>query len=182
MKKRFKKIIKLFIALLISIVTIIAITFYFYPSLFVDFYVSYDKNSIWVTTSPLAFSWKILDTSSENDDLSWSPDEKYLAYTDFVREVIYDKEYFIKIIDPRTLKTRTVFIGDYHTSHYRWLDNENIRVYVGGASSAIAYTDINIHTKEPFVTVDHNKEEDSYLWGMRAWYEYDDSIDEWPGY
>lgn len=171
MRKRFKKIIKIFSTLIISIVVITAVVFYFFPSLFVDFYIGYDKNSIWVKTSPIEFSWKILDTSSDPDDLSWSPDEKYLAYTDFVREVMYDKEYFIKIINPRTLKARTVFIGTDHTSHYRWLDNNTIRVYVSAGSGVRIYRDIDIHLKKPFVAVEHLN---PVSWITQAWYEYDD--------
>ncbi len=171
MKKIIKKIIKILIALVVFILTVSFIIFYFFPSLFIDFFISYDKKSIWVKTSPIIFSWEILDTSSESDDLSWSPDEKHLAYTDFVREVIYDKEYFIKIIDPKTLRVRTVFIGDYHTSHYRWLDNNTIRVYVSAGSGVRIYRDIDIHLKESFVAVYHL---DPKYWVAQAWYEYDD--------
>jgi len=170
---KIKKIIKIIITLLIFIVGITSVVFYFHPSLFVDFYVSNDGESIWVTTSPVTFSWKILDTSSEHNDLSWSPDEKYLAYTDFAREVLYEKEYFIKIINPRTLKAKTVFIGTDHTSHYRWLDNNTIRVYVSAGSGVRIYRDIDIHLKKPFVAIEHLNGEPS-LWTPQAWWEYDD--------
>lgn len=166
-----KKIYKRFAALLLSVIAVIVITFYFYPSLFVNFYVSNNEESIWVITSPISFNWKILDTASENNDLSWSPDKRHLVYTDFVREVVHDKEYFIKVIDVRMLKIRTVFIGTYHTSHYRWLDNNTIRVYVSAGSGVRIYRDIDIHLKEPFVAVEH--QEPKY-WVAQAWYEYDD--------
>ena len=173
MKNRIKKIIKIFIALLIFVIVTASVAFYFDPSLFVSFYVSDDNNSIRVITSPITFSWKILDTSSENNDLDWSPDRKHWAYTDFVREVMYDKEYFIKVIDARTLKARTVFIGTDHTSHYRWLDNNTIRVYVGAGSGVRIYRDIDIHLKEPFVAIEHLDGE-LHLWTPQAWYNYDD--------
>ena len=174
MKKRIKKMIWIFIVLLVVVVVTTSIVFYFRPSLFIDFYVSNDGESIWAITNPVVFSWKILNTSSEHDDLSWSPNEKYLAYTDFARETIYDKEYFIKIIDPRILKARTVFIGTDHTSHYKWLDNNTIRVYVSAGSGVRIYRDINIHIKKPFVAIEHFESEDLYLWTPQAWYEYDD--------
>jgi len=169
MRRRIKKIIKILVTLLISVVVIASVVFYFCPSLFVDFYVSNDGESIWVMTSPITFSWKILDTSSENNDLSWSPDEKYLAYTDFVREVMYNKEYFIKIIDPRTMKSKTIFIGPWITSNYEWIDNNTIRIYIGGASGARFYRNLDIHRKKPYVYVDDRRADDDSKWGIEVY-------------
>lgn len=174
MKKRVKKIIKILVALLISIVVIVSVIFYFSPSLFVDFYISGDERSIWAEGKIIPF-W--VETSGTNthklNDLKWSPDKKHLVYTDFVREVIYDKEYFIKVINARTLKTKTIFIGTYHTSHYRWLNNDTVRVYVSAGSGVRIYRDIDIHLKEPFVAIEHLNG-DPYLWTPQAWYNYDD--------
>jgi hypothetical protein len=169
MRRRIKKIIKILVTLLISVVVIASVVFYFCPSLFVDFYVSNDGESIWVMTSPITFSWKILDTSSENNHLSWSPDEKYLAYTDFVREVMYNKEYFIKIIDPRTMKSKTIFIGPWITSNYEWIDNNTIRIYIGGASGARFYRNLDIHRKKPYVYVDDRRADDDSKWGIEVY-------------
>lgn len=181
MRKIIKRIIRIFVALLIFAIISVFVVFYFYPSLFVDFYIGKDEKSIWVITSPITFSWKMLDTSPDPYDLEWSPDEKYLAYSDFVREVPYDKEYFLNVISARTLKKRTVFIGTDHTVYYRWVDNNTIRVYVSVGTGMRIYRDIDIHLKEPFVAIDHLKLEDSYLWIPQAWWDYDD-LDEWSGH
>lgn len=171
MKKIVKKIIKIFIAFLVASLAVMIILFYFYPSLFTDFYISNGGESIWVKTRPVYFSWKVIDTSSEYKDLSWSPDEKHLVYTDFVREILYDKEYFIKVIDPRILKVRTVFIGTDHMSHYRWLNNNTIRVYASVGTGMRIYRDIDIHLKEPFVAIEN---QGTIYWTPQAWWEYDD--------
>lgn len=174
MKMKIKKIIKIFFTLLVSIVGITFVVFYFYPSLFVDFYVSGDERSVWAEGKIIPF-WE--ETSGTNtyklDDLKWSPDKKHLVYTDFVREVLYEKEYFIKVIDARDFKTSTVFIGTDHTSHYRWLNNNIIRVYVSAGSGVRIYRDIDIHLKEPFVAIEHLNGE-PHLWTPQAWWEYDD--------
>lgn len=181
MRKRFKKIIKVLVSFLGFLLAVMVILFYFYPSLLVDFYIGADERSIWAKTSPITFNWKILDTLSNVDDLQWSPDEKHLVYTDFAREVLYEKEYFIKVIDVRALKVSTVFIGPWEMGYFKWIDNNTIRVYVGGASGSRAYHDTDIHIKKPFVAVDHQEGNHESDWGFEAWWEYDD-LDEWSDY
>lgn len=166
-----KRIIKTFTISLVSLLFIVIILFYFYPSLFIDFYIGVDEKSIWVKTKPITFNFKITETASRLCNLEWSPNKKYLVYIDDVSEILYDKEYFIKVINPRLLKTKTIFIGTYHTSYYRWLNNNTIRVYVGAGSGVRVYRDINIHLKEPFIAIDHLEPK---YWIAQAWEEYDD--------
>lgn len=160
--------------MLVSIMSIALAVFYFCPSLFINFYVSYDEYSVLANGTIIPFRKEISETDTYKfDDLKWSPDKKHLVYTDFVREVLYEKEYFIKVIEARTLKTRTVFIGNDHTSHYRWLNNNTIRVYASAGSGVRIYQDIDIHLKKPFVAIEHLNGE-SPLWTPQAWWEYDD--------
>lgn len=170
-KKILKKIIKALLVLLAFVLLIAIIVFYFHPSWFVDFYIGQDEHSIWAMGTFIPFQKELSDTNTYKYNLEWSPDEKYLVYADFFREVINDKEYFIKVIDVRELKIRTVFIGTDRTIYYKWLDNDNIRVYVSVGTGARIYRDINIHLKEPFVAIENL---DIEYWTPQAWYNYDD--------
>jgi hypothetical protein len=136
--------------------------------LFVDFYFGADKHSIWAETSPVTFSWRILDTSSPLDDLQWSPDEKYLAFFDDVHET-YDRELFLKIINPRTMKIKTIFIGPWITSNYEWIDNNTIRIFIGGASGARFYRNLDVHRKETYVYVNDRSIDDDSEWGIEVY-------------
>lgn len=168
MKKIIKKIINILIVFLVSIITIVTIIFCFYPAIFVDFYVGSDRHSIWAIISPGSFSWKILNTSSEPDDLRWSPDEKYLAFFDDVYEP-HDREYLLKVINPRTMRAKTIFIGPWITSNYEWIDNNTIRVFIGGASGARFYRNLDIHRKEPYVHADDRATDDDSEWGIEVY-------------
>jgi len=53
------------------------------------------------------------------------------------------------------LGIKNIFIGDYKTSGYRWIDNETIRVYVSAGRGVRIYRDIDINIREPFIAAEH---------------------------
>ncbi|MFH1048732.1 MAG: hypothetical protein V1732_03650 [Patescibacteria group bacterium] len=82
-----------------------------------------------------------------------------MAFYDFTREEIFNKEWSLKVINPRIFEVKTIFIGDYKTSEYRWIDNETIRVYVSAGSGVRIYRDIDIDIREPFIAAEHTMSE-----------------------
>jgi hypothetical protein len=179
MKKGIKKICKILVALIISAIIIVVLFFYLSPSSFLKFYTENEEGAIWAEGIIFPFRKEISGTKSLKPfNPEWSPDKKHLAFFDDVGES-YDKQWFLKIINPLTLQTRVIFIGPWVTSHYKWINNNTVRAYVGGASGARSYHDTDIHIKEPFVAADHSRVEDSWEWGFEAWWEYDD-LDSWP--
>lgn len=158
-----KKIIKILLLIIVSIIIIIAVRFYFHPSGSLDFYISEDERSLFV--QGINFYWvkEISGTTSDKGfGLEWAPDKIHLAFTDAVRESP-EREYFIKIINLRTLNIKTVFIGNDHTNNFKWLDNNTIRVFVGAGSGVRVYKDINIHRSDPLVFVEDVESEDWIL-------------------
>ncbi len=134
--------------------------FFLYPSSIIDIYRGGDEKSIWIKTKYFPLKKEISGTDSyKAPDIQWSPDKNYLAFYDFTREEIFSKEWSLKILNPRTLGIKNIFIGDYKTSGYRWIDNETIRVYVSAGSGVRIYRDIYINIREPFIAADHTSPE-----------------------
>jgi len=152
-----KKIIKLVVILLCSIVAIILavfiISFYLNPSESLYVYLGDDGSSVWAEGNPISFRKEISGTRSQkSSDIKWSPNNNYVAFYDNVRESPdMSREWFLKIFDPRTFSVRTIFIGPWATGNYKWLDDNTIRAYAGVCSGCKPYCDINIHRHKPFV-------------------------------
>lgn len=151
-KKNFLKILLAITLLFGSYV----VTFFIFPSLIVDYYRGEDGQTIWVKTKFLPLKKKISDTDKfKAPTLKWAPDKNHVAFYDMVAEKTFTREWALKIINPRIFSVRTIFIGDYKTSDFRWLDNHTIRVYASAGSGVRIYRDIDIDIKSPFVAEDH---------------------------
>jgi len=57
-------------------------------------------------------------------------------------------------VDARFFSTKIIFIGDYHTGAYDWMDDNTIRVCASSGSGVRSCRNINIHVKQPIVAVD----------------------------
>ena len=172
-----KKIIKISTILLGSIIAIILavfiISFYLNPSEFLYVYLGDDGLSVWAEGNPLPFRKEISGTRSPKfSDIKWSPNNNYVAFYDNVRETPdMNRDWFLKIFNPRTFSVRTIFIGPWVTGEYKWLDDNTIRAYAGACSGCRLYCDINIYRREPFVFTEDKDPENC---GAQAWWEYDD--------
>lgn len=150
----------IFFKIIISFIIFFGLSYFllflFFPSSVVEIYRGEDEKTIWVKVKYLPIKKIISDTNKyKAPDVSWSPNKKLLAFGDLVRIETFNKEWALKIIHVRTFKIKTVFIGDYKTSEYKWIDNEIIRVYVSAGSGVRIYRDININTPKPFIAIDH---------------------------
>ncbi len=155
-----KRILKILIYAPISIFLVYILVFFFSPSLITDVYRGEDEKSIWIKTKYFPFKKEISGASSyKAPDIQWSPDKNRLAFYDFTRQEIYNKEWSLKIINPRILGIKTIFIGDYKTSEYRWIGNKTIRVYISAGSGVRIYRDIDIDVREPFIAAEHSTPE-----------------------
>jgi|GEM_PF-6885378 len=151
-----KSALGLLLKLLIIGTSALILTFVFSPASFVDIYRGSDETSIWAKIKFLPFKKEISETDSYKfEDLKWSPDEKYLAFYDFTREEYNKKEWSLKIINPLTLAVKTIFIGDYKTGEYKWINNSIVRVYEGAGSGVRIYRDIDIGIDQPFIASDY---------------------------
>lgn len=154
------KIVKTIITLIAFLVIFCFLAFFICPSSLIEIYRGNDEKTIWVKTMYFPFKKEISSTDSyKAPDIQWAPDKNHLAFFDFMREEIYNKEWFLKIVNPRTLRIKTIFIGDYKTSEYRWIDNKTIRVYVSAGSGVRIYRDIDINIREPFIATEHTSPE-----------------------
>ncbi|MCG2809596.1 MAG: hypothetical protein L6275_04645 [Candidatus Portnoybacteria bacterium] len=150
------KIAKTLINLIAFLVIFYFLMFFIYPSSLIEIYRGNDEKTIWIKTKHFPLKKEISGTDSyKAPDIQWSPDKNHLAFFDFMREEIYNKEWFLKIINSRTLRIKTIFIGDYKTSGYQWIDNKTIRVYVSAGSGVRIYRDIDINIREPFIAAEH---------------------------
>ena len=146
---------------IISFFTVVAVLevigiFLYCPSLIIDAYRGDDETSIWVTARHFDFQRKISDTDNYKfDDLQWSPNGRFLSYYDYVALRVFDKEWALKVVDVRFFLTKTIFIGDYHTSFYDWLDDNTIKVCAGAGSGVKQCRVIDINIKQPIVAVDN---------------------------
>ncbi len=138
------------------IIFLYLIGFIFFPKDLFYFYRGSDEKSIWVKINYLGIHREISETESyKAPQLEWSPNNKHLAFYDGIMVETFNKEWALKIIDPRLFQIKTIFIGDYHTSEYRWINNTTIRVYVSAGSGVSIYRDIDINLSEPFVACDN---------------------------
>ena len=130
--------------------------FFWQPSWFIDFFVNPVKNEVYVEIKPFGIEQQFTSTGKfKADDVTWSPRKNYVAFFEDIQES-YDKEWALKIINPRTFLTRTIFIGNYHLSHYEWHDDHTVRVYINEGSGVRMYRDMSIFVTEPFVDIDHD--------------------------
>ncbi len=160
-----KKLSLVILKVLIGIGGIYFLIFLFCPSIVLDFYIypedplEYSNlKEIYLKIKPFGFSFQITHTDRHKSNLEWSPNKKYVAFYENVREPTdesFDREWALKIINPRTLKIKTIFIGDYHTSNYQWIDDKTIRVYVNAGTGVKIYRDIDINISQSFIASEH---------------------------
>ncbi len=149
---RITKIIIFFI--IVAIFEIVGIYLY-RPSLLIDAYRGDDESSIWITTRYFDFQKKVSDSDKYKfDDIQWSPNGRYFSYFDFVRLEWVDKEWALKIVDTRFFTTKILFIGDYHTGSYDWLDDNTVKVCASAGSGVRQCRSIDINVEQPVVAVD----------------------------
>lgn len=149
--------------LIISGILIGLMVFYFFifwisPSSVLDFYINQQNDEIYLKIKPFNIIKQFTFTKNLKTNLFLSPDKKFLAFYENIREPNdknFDKEWTLKIINLRTLKIKTIFIGNYHTSDYQWMDNKTIRVFVDAGTGVDIYRDIDINVKEPFIASEH---------------------------
>lgn len=150
-----KRYIKIILTLIVALIVIYFFIFFYSPSTVVDFYRGEDERTIFVEIKPLGITKEISGTNNyKSDDLRWSPDEKHLAFFENIRgseEWSYDREWVLKVVDPRFFEVKPIFIGTYKTSEYMWLNNQAIRAYVNAGSGVRIYRDIDINIPAPFV-------------------------------
>jgi len=150
------RIVKIIFSLLVFVIFIFLIIFFVRPALLIDIYRGEDQETIWAETKYFSFKKIISDTNFlKAPNTQWSPNGRYFSFYDFIRLEWATKEWALKIVDARFFTIKTIFIGDYKTSAYKWLDNENVRVYEDAGSGVRIYRDININIPEPFIASDH---------------------------
>ena len=151
----FFRIIK-FISLLLFITGLFVVVIFFIdPSSLIYIYRGADEKTIWAESKHLPIKKIISDTSFfKAPNTEWSPDSKHFSFFDFVRLEWATKEWALKIVDTRFFTIKTIFVGDYKTSEYFWINNDTVRVYVSAGSGAVAYRDININIDKPIIKVD----------------------------
>lgn len=160
-----KRISLIILGTLIGLLGIHFLIFLFFPSFILDFYI-YPENplefsnskEIFLEIKPFGFSFQITHTNHHKSHLFWSPEKKHLAFYERVMEPSqkpFDREWALKIINPRTFKTKTIFIGDYKTGEYQWLNDQIVRVYRSAGTGVRIYRNININILEPFIAAEH---------------------------
>lgn len=182
--KKFLKVVGLIIGLVgLFLVT----TFFIRPSFFVDFYVESKTGDIFIETKPSDFSIRLTNTGEisarSNRHLHWSPSKKYVSYSERVLDLenspeYYNKYWAIKLLNPRTMKIKTIAVIDYHFASHAWFDDETIRIFKSFGSGVGGYIDIKIHTKEPVVTSDSNFDKS---WNAMTLEDMDKMIEELNG-
>lgn len=151
----FFRIVKIIIFFVVVAFFEVVGIFLYRPSLMIDAYRGDDEKSIWITTRYFDFQRKISDTEwYKFSDLQWSPNGRFLAYYDFVRLEWAEKEWALKIVDARFFTTKIIFIGDYHTGVYDWIDDNTVRVCASAGSGVRQCRKIDIHVEKPIVAVD----------------------------
>lgn len=149
------RLAKILLIALSVLITLSVAVFISPPTSFIDIYRGADETTVWAKLKFLPLKKEISGTDSYKfGDLKWSPDGKHLAYYDNTREEIYKKEWELKVFDPILFNTKTVFIGDWKTGEYKWIDNNTVRVYENAGTGVRIYRDININEKGPFVASD----------------------------
>ncbi|PJE57693.1 MAG: hypothetical protein COU82_00540 [Candidatus Portnoybacteria bacterium CG10_big_fil_rev_8_21_14_0_10_38_18] len=145
------------------------LVFLIQPSLILDFYIypsdleAPGPREVFFEIKPFSIDIQFTHTGNfKFNDLSWSPNKKYVAFFERILEPAenpYDREWALKIINPRTFKMKTIFIGDNKIGKYQWLDDYTIRAYINPCAQARAYRDISINISEPFVVAEHKSPE-----------------------
>lgn len=150
------RIAKIIFILLLIIGTALTCIFVIYPRALIKIYRGDDEKTIWVEMKYLPVKKLISDTDNYKFyDLQWSPNDKYLAFYDFVGLETFNREWGLKIVNVRNFKIKTIFIGDYKTGQYKWIDNRTVRVYEGAGSGVRIYRDIDINIAAPFIAAEH---------------------------
>jgi hypothetical protein len=152
MLKIFTKIILLFGLVAIIVMVLFIASLFKDPAGSMHVYISSDNLSVWAEGNPLYFQKEISGTQSYKTNLEWSPSKKYVAFYDNTRELLDpDREWFLKVFNPVTFKTKTVFVGPWATGNYEWLNDGKIRAYAGSCTGCRLYCDIDINRHEPLV-------------------------------
>ncbi|MFH1838208.1 MAG: hypothetical protein ABH808_01780 [Candidatus Kuenenbacteria bacterium] len=164
-----KKIFLIILEILIGFIGIYFLIFLFSPSSILDFYIYpnslefSDSKELFLKIKPFGPFFQITHTNRhKSNDLKWSLNKKYLAFYENIRELAekpFSREWALKIINPKTFKIKTIFIGDYKTGEYQWLDDQKIRVYCNAGTGVRIYRDININISEPFIAIEHSSPE-----------------------
>lgn len=156
MRKKIIRITLIFFSLLFIVFAIYGGVWFFVPYKIIDIYRGQDERTIWAEIKFFGIQREISGTYSyKSPNVHWSPNKRYFSFSDFVREEIYDKEWFIKIVDLRTLKVKTIFIGINKTSMHQWIDNDTVRVYISAGTGVRIYRDIDINIAEPFIAINY---------------------------
>jgi hypothetical protein len=155
-----KRPVKILLIILSALTILSVVMFISSSASFTDIYRGADETTVWIKLKFLPLKKEISRTDSYKfEDLMWSPDGEHLAYYDNTREEICKKEWELKVFDPRLFKTKTVFIGDWKTGEYKWIDNNIIRVYENAGTGVRIYRDIDIDADIPFVASDYMSSE-----------------------
>jgi len=159
-----KKILKVFLFIVIAIVLLPIITFLASPRQVIDFSDNPVDQKLYIDISfgpietylPLFKLGSITNNPYSYKFYRWSPDGNHFAYIADMPESerTEEKDYKIIILNPRTFQRKTVLISDYKGS-YAWLDNDTIRYFRGAGTGVGVYRDIDINTKQPFIVADH---------------------------
>lgn len=154
-----KKIIKTIAALIGLVIVGYTSMFFVSPATLVDVYRGDDEKTIWIKTKHLPIKTIISNTSEyKAPEVLWSPDKKHVSYLDRVEEDTYNKVWALKIFDPRILKNKTIFVGNWKTSRHKWVDKRTVRTYVTAGSGVRIYKDTDINVAKPFIAIDHVSE------------------------
>ncbi len=166
MKRCMKRCVVTIAALGASCFIIFVVIFLLFPATIVDFYISpYDPfgyaatKDVFIEVRPLNFSFQFTDTKRHKSHLTWSPHQQYVAFFEDVRDpsdATYNRETAVQVLNPRTFRIKTIFIGTYHTSNYEWRNDHMVRVYVSEGTGVRRYRDISVFVKEPFVDIEHD--------------------------
>ena len=167
-----KKILKIFLFIIIAIVLLPIVTFLVNPRQVIDFsdnpvdqklYVDIEFGPI-ETYFPLFKIGVITKHPYSYNFLQWSPDGNHFAYIADLSdsERTDEGDYTIVILNPRTFQKKTVLVGD--KGHYAWVDDDTIRYFRGMGTGVGIYKDININTREPLFVVDDLNDKSSLGW------------------
>ncbi len=160
-----KKLLLVIIGIFLSLLTGCFLVFFIQPSLVLDFYIyprdleASGSREVFLRIRPLLIDIKLTyNRNFKSDNLNWSPNKKNIAFYERILEPAknpYDREWALKIINPRTFKIKTIFIGDNKIGGYQWLDDYTIRAYINPCAQVRAYRDISINISKPFVVAEH---------------------------
>lgn len=163
-----KKIIPIIMGIFLVFLVAYFLIFFFQPSKILHFYISpqefefSNQKEIFFEIKPFSIDIQLTDTQKHKSHLTWSPNKKYLAFAERIMEPAenpFDREWAIKIINPKNFRIKTIFIGDDHTSEHQWLNDNTIRIYINAGTGVRAYRDIDINIPEPFIFAERKSPE-----------------------